>query len=164
MKTLMALGCIAFATGVSMTPTADAGDLHLESEFGQVSPSFVVNNLARTDQDGISHEANIFQSGQGQEALIVQRGYYNLAEIDQVGQQHDAAVLQAGGYLEASIAQSGYGHGATIEQRGVGKQASIVQSGVHGSASIMQVGSTRRAPVEVIQHSRGQAAIQVIQH
>jgi minor curlin subunit len=160
MKIMKTVIWIARAAALIVPAIATAQDLHQVSELHLGGGM----NHAETHQYGHGNEGSTYQQGHHSESLIIQRGTANRALSLQVGGGHDARVLQSGGYLDASIVQFGYGHEASIQQRGVGKEASVIQGGVYGNVDVMQLGNSRRTPVEIVQFSRGQAAIQVIQH
>ncbi len=153
--------CLAML-GVVM-PTL-AADIHQVSELPQeVAPGSSASR-AVIEQYGVGNDGAVVQSGSLHDSYTFQAGTRNSALTTQAGQGHDARILQSGGYLQGTILQYGYGHEATLVQQGYGKEANIIQGGIRGQVDVMQLNGSRGTPVEVRQFSRGQAAIQVIQH
>ncbi len=74
-------------------------------------------------------EANIWQYGGDNTALITQDGIQNKAYIAQYGYGNDALINQDGNYNTAAIVQYGYGSSLSINQTGNNNQAYIVDYG-----------------------------------
>jgi len=93
-------------------------------------------------------EASILQSGEGNEASIVQRGLDGLnggdllATITQLGDENIASISQYGYGNTATIGQYGNYNDATIGQYGNDNTATIEQNGDYNTGSIMQTGDS----------------------
>lgn len=144
MKPERTLTPLALAAALFASP-AMAADLHAVDELSPAS------SLTRSDS-------------QGSLAMIDQRGRNNHATVVQSGAGNDARVRQMGGSHEGTIVQYGVGHQAGLDQAGYGKQAFLRQTGVGGHLHVDQRGNGSASPVQVHQHARGRARVQVIQH
>jgi len=124
--------------------------------------SYGSNNLARIEQRGTGHMADINireEQGTGSNAdtntaLIDQRnrqnGSGNQARIDQVSDQNMASIFQSGDGNQASTSQNGDlndrdGHMSRITQEGDENQAKTVQAGDSQIEETMQIGDRNTA-------------------
>lgn len=144
MKLERSLIPLALTAALFATP-ALAADLHAVDELAPAS--------------ALTHS-----SSQGSLAIIDQRGRNNHATVVQSGAGNDARIRQLGSNHEGTILQYGVGHQAGLDQAGFGKQALLRQTGVGGHLHVDQRGQGSASPVQVHQHARGHARVQVIQH
>ncbi|MGG5574833.1 curlin subunit CsgB [Vibrio diazotrophicus] len=92
--------------------------------------SSIAGNKAKVVQsDSVRSEAEIWQYGGDNTALITQKGNFNTAYIAQYGYGNNAWINQSGYNNTAAIIQYGYGSSLSINQTGSNNKAILIDNG-----------------------------------